>query len=407
MEQQHIVTTCSVITMQTVLSAHYLDPTDRNWNATIDTLWQQAGAAQNPAFIPPHFVKSTFPRMGGLVVAFYTAENLSGIGLLFPRAIINGARHYTLRLHEIHERLADTAIQAVLATTPAMIYRPSNGVTFAPAAPRPAGVWIGPPQAGDLDAIATLYRKVWGSQPYPPDLFSREFGPGTALVATIDGQLAGFLLGFLRFGCSPLWKNELAIESQVLAVDPTYRQHSLATRLKQEQARLALANGLYCIHWTVDPLQLPNAILNFNHLYAVAGEFVRGYYPVHNEQNLVTASRFGVTWLPATVHGRQGLSGKRQQIRLNDLPNVAILNEGLRLRSVPADPLFIAIEIPPDWTALQHRDLSLATAWRDTTDALFETWIGWDRYVIYAVTSDDSSHYYLVGRSAGSWIWEK
>ncbi len=82
--------------MQTVLTAHYLDPTDRNWNATIDTLWQQAGAAQNPAFIPPHFVKSTFPRMGGLVVAFYTGERLSGIGLLFPRAIINNNRHYTL-----------------------------------------------------------------------------------------------------------------------------------------------------------------------------------------------------------------------------------------------------------------------------------------------------------------------
>ncbi|MBO9319691.1 MAG: GNAT family N-acetyltransferase [Chloroflexus sp.] len=393
--------------MQTVLTAHYLDPTDRNWNATIDTLWQQAGAAQNPAFIPPHFVKSTFPRMGGLVVAFYTGERLSGIGLLFPRAIINNNRHYTLRLHEIHERLADAAVQAALAKTPAIIYRPTDGTTFTPTAPRPAGVWIGPPQAGDLDAITTLYRKVWGSQPYPPDLFSREFGPGTALVATVDGQLAGFLLGFLRFGCSPTAKNELAIESQVLAVDPAYRQHGLATRLKQEQARLALASGLHCIHWTVDPLQLPNAILNFNHLHAVAGEFVRGYYPVRNEQNLVTASRFGITWLPTTLHGRQGLSDKRQRFQLSNLPNVAILNEGLRLRSVFADPLFIAIEIPSDWTALQHRDLNHAMAWRSTTDELFATWIGWDRYVIYAVAGDAGGHHYLVGRPAGAWIWEQ
>lgn len=238
-------------------------------------------------------------------------------------------------------------------------------------------------------------------------MFSREFGPGTALVATVDGQLAGFLLGFLRFGCSPMDKNELAIESQVLAVDPAYRQHGLATRLKQEQARLALASGLPCIHWTVDPLQLPNAILNFNHLYAVAGQFVRGYYPVHNEQNLVTASRFGITWLPATLHGRQGLADNRQRFQLNDLPNVTILNEGLRLRSVPPTPPLIAIAIPSDWTALQHRDLSLAMAWRDTTDALFETWIGWDKYVIYAVASDASGHHYLIGRPAGSWIWEE
>lgn len=390
------------------LTAHYLDPTAPDWSATIDRLWQQSGAPQNPTLIPPHFVKSTFPRMGGIVVEFRAGDCTVGFGMLFPRTVINGQRHYTMRLHELHERLPDDALQALIVATPATVYRPADGVTFAPKRPRPAGLWIGTPQADDTAAMTALYRSVWGSQPYPTDLFSAESAPGTALVATVDGQVAGFLLGFWRFGCHPIADNELAIESQVMAVDPAYRNHGLATRLKQEQARLALRQGVRCIHWTVDPLQLPNALLNFNHLHAVAGEFVRGYYPVHNELNLVTASRFEITWLPASVHGSKGLHNQRDRLLITDLPDIAILNDGPRLLRVPHALAQIAIAIPQQWTELQHRDRNLAIAWRDATDELFAKWIGWDagKYVIYTVARDPAGTGYLIGKPAGSWVWE-
>ncbi|MFN3373752.1 MAG: GNAT family N-acetyltransferase, partial [Chloroflexus sp.] len=279
--------------MTTPLSHHQLDPRDPNWSATIDHLWQQLGAPHNPELLPPHFVKSTFPRMGGIVVTFHDHDRLVGVGLLFPRLLTpDGTRAYTLRLHEFDQHLPDDLLTAALHPTDVTIYRPRDGVTFAPPEPRPAGVWIGPPQAADLPAITALYRAVWNSQPYPTDLFSAECGPATALVATVDGHLAGFLLGFFRFGGNPAAPHELAIESQVMAVDPAYRNHGLATRLKRAQAHAALARGIRCIQWTVDPLQLPNALLNFNRLHAVAGAFVRVYYHVNNALNLVTASRF-------------------------------------------------------------------------------------------------------------------
>lgn len=392
------------------LTTRFLTPADLGWNETIDQLWQQLGAPRNPELLPPHFVKSTFPRMGGMVATIYAHQRLVGVGLLFPRAIAaDGTRSYTLRLHEFNQKLDDDLLRAAFLSTPVIIYRPRDGQTFAPPAPRPAGVWIGPPQADDLPAIASLYRAVWNSQPYPADLFSAEFGPATALVATVDGTLAGFLLGFFRFGGAPDSPDELAIESQVMAVDPAYRGHGLATRLKQAQARDALARGVRCIQWTVDPLQLPNALLNFNRLHAVAGAFVRGYYPVHNALNLVTASRFIITWLPASALGRRGLTDGGERLRLADLSGVAVLNNGPDALPAPHAPPSIAIAIPPDWTSLQRHDLALATAWRDATDAIFATWVGWEagKYVIYAVAHDAAGTPYLIGRPAGPWVWEE
>lgn len=392
------------------LTTRFLNPADPGWNDAIDQFWEQLGAPHNPKLLPPHFVKSTFPRMGGMVATIYADQRLVGVGLLFPRAIAaDGTRSYTLRLHEFDQQLDDDLLRTAFHPMPVVIYRPRDGQTFAPPAPRPAGVWIGPPQADDLPAIAALYRAVWNSQPYPTDLFSAEFGPGTALMATVDGQLAGFLLGFFRFGGAPNAPDELAIESQVMAVNPVYRGHGLATRLKRAQARDALARGVRCIQWTVDPLQLPNALLNFNRLHAIAGAFVRGYYPVQNALNLVTASRFLITWLPASTHGRRGLTDGGERLTLADLPGVAVLNDGPQPLPAPDDPPAIAIALPPDWTALQRRDLALATAWRNATDAIFAAWVGWEagKYVIYAVARDAAGNHYLIGRPAGPWVWEE
>jgi predicted GNAT superfamily acetyltransferase len=136
---------------------------------------------------------------------------------------------------------------------------------------------------------------------------------------------------------------------------------------------------------------------------------VSGYYPVFNALNRVIASRFIITWLPASAHGRVGLMDGGERPTLADLPGVAVLNDGPQPLPVPDDPPAIAIAIPPDWTALQRRDLALATAWRDATDALFAAWVGWEagKYVIYTVARDPAGNHYLIGRPAGPWIWEE
>jgi predicted GNAT superfamily acetyltransferase len=118
------------------------------------------------------------------------------------------------------------------------------------------------------------------------------------------GKTAGFLFGFYTFDGAPLpadWTERFnggfRIESQTLGVLPDYRGLRIANLLKKRQAELAWREGVGVVSWTADPLQAPNAALNFGLLKAVAFEFAPDLYPFRNELNRVHASRFGLTWL--------------------------------------------------------------------------------------------------------------
>ena len=82
----------------------------------------------------------------------------------------------------------------------------------------------------------------------------------------------------------------------------------LATALKSAQAELARQAGIDVVNWTADPLQWPNAVLNFGRLRAVAFEFLPDYYAFRNELNRVAASRVALTWLVDSPRVRQGLA---------------------------------------------------------------------------------------------------
>ncbi len=116
--------------------------------------------------------------------------------------------------------------------------------------------------------------------------------------------MAGFLFGFYKFGLKPLpadWdaklQSDLRLESQTLGILSEYRGMRLANLLKKAQAEQALANDIDIVNWTADPLQYPNAALNFGLLRAVAFEFHADYYPFRNDLNRVPASRFVITWI--------------------------------------------------------------------------------------------------------------
>ncbi len=153
------------------------------------------------------------------------------------------------------------------------------------------------------------------------------------------------------------------------------------------------------IHWTADPLQFANATLNFHKLRAVSGEFYPAYYPFQNELNRVPASRLGIAWLPATAWGCAGLAdGPPRERGLARLPGCAVLNHGPQILRGPAGAPHIAVEIPPDWTALQAADLESAAAWRAATDAILAEVVGFapGRYLIADVATDGPRRY-LVG----------
>ncbi len=382
-----------------------LDPADAAWPGVIDALCARLDPASG-LVVPDYFVKTTFVKMGGLVAV----DSGGAVGLLFPRGADGERRSYTLRLQGDGDV---PALAALLAPHTLHAYDPADQVrlTYRPTSGEQGGFDLGAPAPDELGAIAELHRAIWGGGPearYPADLHSAELGPATSLVARRDGQLAGFLLGFYRFALPALaglelpYRLDLGVESQVMGVAPWARRFGLAATLKAEQARLALAQGLDIIHWTADPLQYPNAVLNFGKLRAVAGEHYRAYYPFQNELNRVPASRLGLLWLPRSARGRAGLLAEpRPAARgLDRFPGCATLNAGPEPLADPGDAPFLALAIPADWTALQRDDLSLAARWRATADDLLAQKLGFapGRYLAVDAAAEGEARYLVLQR---------
>ena len=406
--------------MSTAVVPALIDTDADDWPGELDRLRARLGAPDNPTLFPAHFLKATLPKIGGAVVAFRRDSELVGAGFLFPRALEEGRRVYTLCYHRASADFSAAAAQGYVGAVGGLLGA-AEVVFHDPAAPQryaedavadERGVTLAAPSATEAAAIPALQARIWGTSPdflYPSDLHSAGFGPGSTLVARLDGELVGFLFGFAKFGGSPLparwarqFRADFRLESQLLGVLPTVRQGGLGLLLKQRQGELARQQGIGVVNWTVDPLQFGNAVLNFGRLRAVAFDFYPDHYGFRNALNQVAASRFGITWLVQTARVRRALAGAERGafVDLAARPDIPRTNTGWRAFRRNLDAPTIAIEVPADWTAVQHRDLDEATCWRETTDAVFAHYLGPQpgRYAIVDVGHDADRRYLIAER---------
>jgi predicted GNAT superfamily acetyltransferase len=412
-----------------------IDPASPEWEEALSDLYGLAGGPDNQTLFPYHFLQAALPRIGGHVAVVEDDHSKLAVIFLFPRLTSSlaarGQPAYTLRLHPL-SGCAPVEMGAVAQqlsewmAAPVTPYDPLGDLHFEPSYEWVQGVDIGRPDRTEAASVRTLQQEVWGSPPaalYPADIHSIEFGLGTSLVARVEGQQAGFLFGFVKFGGYTLpadWQErftgDLRIESQALGVLPAFRGARIGFLLKKVQAERALATGIQIINWTVDPLQWPNAVLNFGRLRAIAFDFTPDYYPFRNELNRVAASRFGITWLAGSARVRQALELPEQSTHSPSAPIldlgqesdiVRVNNQWRLLTATPASET-IAIEIPADWTALQRHDLDTATRWRATTDQLFQQLIGHEpgQYVITDVGTDGARRY-LIGQRVDGRLWSE
>lgn len=408
-----------------------LDLQSPNWTAQLDYIYNELGGASNAALFPYHFLQATFPRIGGQIAIGYAQDAPAILGFLFPRKRKNNSspqRNYTLRQHiladllpvqattafvdQVRQRLGDQAVQ---------LYEPGAAQAFAATHQVLGQIDIGRPDAVEAAQIRHLQQEIWRSTPgslYPADIHSLDFHLGTSLVARLEGQLVGFLFGFYKFSETRLpadwterFNGALRIESQVLGVLPEYRGLRLGFWLKKIQAENAQAAGIHVINWTVDPLQYPNALLNFGLLHGVAFDFTPDYYPAfRNELNQLPASRFSITWLVSSAHVRQRLAeGPQASVsNLAEHANIVRVNDGCQRVSFSVDTPQIAIEIPPSWTTLQHDDPAEAAQWRNTTDKLFQHYIGRNagQYVVTNVGRDGERRF-LLAEQVNDALWAR
>lgn len=389
-----------------------LDATLPDWAEQISALRLHLGAPQNQSLFPLQYLQVTLPSIGGKVLTASQGASLVAAAFLFPRDLQAGERSYTLRYHALDPQAPHSEALAVMAGSllGAQVhpYDPNAEAVYSGTHTQLGDYDIGRPDSTEAEQIPALQADIWNAQAgflYPSDLHRPDFRAGSSLVARREGEIAGMLFGFYRFGQtekSEWWgdhRADLRIESQILGINPRFRRGGLGFTLKAQQRLQALADGIEIIHWTVDPLQLPNALLNMTKLGAVAFDFYPNYYPFRNALNQVAPSRFRLTWLlrAPRVERRLEADGKRRAYQLSEFPDALVLKEGA---SCPAqlDALFLAIEVPSDWTALQNIELERAIRWRAWSDDLLSRFVGLEagKYVIMDV-ANDSDRWYIVG----------
>ena len=403
------------------MDALRLDPHSPTWNAAIADINARLHAGNNPTLLPNQFLQVVLPKLGGEVIWLREGGAEIGVGFLLPRGVgSNGhaAQHraYTLRYHPL--RAADVPPQQVVSMMAEQLhgaeihfYDPAAQQSYQPTYREIGSFNIGRPTAEEAAQIPRLQQEIWGSPPeflYPADLHSVEFQLGTSLVARVDGQLAAFLLGFHKFDGPSLpddwsekFRGELRLESQALGVLPAFRGMRIANLLKKVQAEEAWEAQIGVVNWTADPLQFPNAALNFGLLRALAFHFYPDFYPFRNALNRVPASRFGLTWLVGSERAQNvPLTGARAIILdLPQHPEIQRVNQAYTDLNFDAEQSHIAIEIPGNWTLIQAEHVDEAARWRAATDRLFSHYVGAEpgQYVITGVATDHDQHF-LIGQ---------
>lgn len=228
----------------------------------------------------------------------------------------------------------------------------------------------------ELKAVEDLQVEVWGCS-------EREILPSLTLIPLLDiggvllgafdaQELVGFVIGFPGFEAG-----QPILHSDMLAVRAGYRSTGLGYKLKLEQRRVALANGIEKITWTFDPLQVANAHLNFGKLGVIADRYKINYYgETSSALHRTGTDRLWVTWLLESnrVKDRMKLiATKTQPPDVSELPSLLKLgNDGAPVLQTPqSDQTSRTIEIPADINRIAATATSLATRWREATRAAF------------------------------------
>lgn len=239
----------------------------------------------------------------------------------------------------------------------------------------------------DLKRVEDIQRTIWGFRetaiiPYT-QMITVQHNGGTLLGAYVDGELVGFVYGYLGMSGGTLY-----LFSMRAGILPAYQSMGLGTKLKLAQREQMLRNGVDLIVWTYDPLLGPNAMLNLEKLGGIARAYVRDIYGsgIDNPfQAGLPLDRFLLEWHLLSDRVRERIAGNYQQPMIHEwiyekqyrLVNYADW-EGDLPHAIDADlelndPVLL-VQIPPNINEIKRHDLSIAKEWRNITRIIFETY---------------------------------
>ena len=238
----------------------------------------------------------------------------------------------------------------------------------------------------ECQQVAALEKAVWeftdAEDVVPPSLLIVSVKRGGLLLGAFDddGKMQGFV-----YSMPAVKDGRLTHWSHMLGVVPEARGTGLGLRLKLAQRDHALAAGVDLIEWTFDPLQAPNAHLNFARLGVIVEEYEEDVYgrstsPLHVG---TPTDRFVAEWRLTAPHVERRISMPvASLIRDRSVMSAVPVNRAQQTGEwlAPSPPMLDAserrllVEIPNDFTEMQSRAPELAMEWRLATRSIFETY---------------------------------
>jgi predicted GNAT superfamily acetyltransferase len=203
---------------------------------------------------------------------------------------------------------------------------------------------------------------------------------GGILLGAFD--TAGAMKGFV-YSIPALKHGRLSQWSHMMGVTPDARRTGIGALLKLAQRDAALQMGLDLIEWTYDPLQAANAHLNFARLGVVVDEYEENIYgtsssPLHAG---TPTDRFVAEWRLTSAHVEARLRSPVVPTPGEPAPVVNPSRESPVFLE-PGAPNFdlaaprLLVEIPMGFTEIQAQRPDLALAWRMSTRAIFQSYLG-------------------------------
>jgi len=228
--------------------------------------------------------------------------------------------------------------------------------------------------------VQTLHRSIWGLEEglYPPLLNTAAHNGGVVLGAFDGDTMIGFSFAFL--GRHP--DGTLKLCSQTTGLLPAYRGKKIGEKMKWAQYDRARTAGLQLITWTVDPLEAPNAMLNFRKLGGICRTYYENLYGEHFSTfgKGLPSDRLLVEWwlelgrVPRLRRGEATTPLAPTGPSTNPAQGHGLSRFITRLE-LSLDSPTLLLEIPNNLQALRKTNMTLARDWRLKTRQAFLTYL--------------------------------
>jgi chorismate synthase len=210
----------------------------------------------------------------------------------------------------------------------------------------------------EMQTLAALEREIWNSDHVPAELYRAMQDEGALLAGAFTpvNTLVAFVFGFPT-------KIPGVQHSHSLGVLPGHRAAGLGAKLKWFQRDWCLAKGIHTVHWTYDPLRVPNAKLNIGKLGATASRYLENYYGTLTGINAGAPSdRVMAQWVLNDPRVIARLEGART------IPNAPEINtvtgEEPGEINLTLEAPYLKMRLPGDYSSILTQNPDLALAWR-------------------------------------------